>query len=81
MMKDKEEGDVVDSNNSHATEGNGCSKGVGGSLDESECSPSIPEENNVDKTCEELRPLKKAKCEIVENCCSGEVDNGWFFLS
>ncbi|KAJ4716658.1 tRNA-dihydrouridine(47) synthase [NAD(P)(+)] [Melia azedarach] len=80
MMKDKEEGDVVDSNNSHATEGNGCSKGVGGSLDESECSPSIPEENNVDKTCEELRPLKKAKCEIVENCCSGatvlEEDSG-----
>ncbi|KAL5788746.1 hypothetical protein ACOSP7_005695 [Xanthoceras sorbifolium] len=78
MTEDKEEGNGVESNHSHATDGNGCSKGAGDSVNQSECCPSVPEENNVDETCAsaELRPLKKAKSEIVENCCSGEVDNG-----
>ncbi|KAH9696650.1 tRNA-dihydrouridine(47) synthase (NAD(P)(+))-like [Citrus sinensis] len=72
VMEDKEQEGVVDSNNSHATNGNGCMKGTGDSVDESECSPCVPEENNIVND----RPLKKAKSENVENCCSVEGDNG-----
>ena len=82
ITEDKEEGNVIDSNKSHATDGNGCSKGAGDSVNQSECCPSVPEEDGVDETCAsvELPPLKKSKSEIGENCCSGETDNGWFHL-
>lgn len=76
VMVDKEQEGGVDSNNSHATNGNGCMKGTGDSVDESECSPCVPEENNILND----RPLKKAKSENVEICCSVEGDNGWFYL-
>ncbi|KAK1571657.1 hypothetical protein Q3G72_020819 [Acer saccharum] len=82
ITEDKEEGNAIDSNNSHATDGNGCSKGAGDSVNQSECCPSVPEEDGVDETCAsaELPPLKKSKSEIVENCCSGETDNGMTVL-
>ncbi|KAJ0076826.1 hypothetical protein Patl1_36576 [Pistacia atlantica] len=77
VVDDKEEGNGIDLKNSHATTENGCTKGGGDSGDESGC-PKMLGEDNVDETCEtaKLRPLKKAKSDSTENCCSGEADNG-----
>lgn len=47
IVEDKEEGHGIDLKNSNATSGNGCTRGVGDSVDESKC-PNLLEEDNVD---------------------------------
>ncbi|OMO74420.1 tRNA-dihydrouridine synthase [Corchorus capsularis] len=76
MLVDKEEGEVV-LNDSHAAAGETESKNAANdSVDCSEC-PLTAEDNLEEASAtEELRPLKKAKSVVDENCCSDEVENG-----
>uniref|UniRef100_A0A5B7BA75 tRNA-dihydrouridine(47) synthase [NAD(P)(+)] n=1 Tax=Davidia involucrata TaxID=16924 RepID=A0A5B7BA75_DAVIN len=86
MLADKEEGDQTASNGCSVTEENGCTEVSGDFVNEVECSLEVPEcspkaleeEDSVDGTfaTDELRPLKKAKSSIDENCCPSEVNNG-----
>ncbi|KAA8546049.1 hypothetical protein F0562_020500 [Nyssa sinensis] len=81
MLADKEEGDQSASNGCSVTEQNGCTETPGDLVKDVECSLEVPEclsktleEDSVDGN--ELRPLKKAKSSVDENCCPIEVNNG-----
>ncbi|KAJ4967465.1 hypothetical protein NE237_019314 [Protea cynaroides] len=41
-----------------------------------DCTPVALPERGVDVEIDDVRPQKKAKCPIDENCCFSEVDNG-----
>ncbi|XP_059647559.1 tRNA-dihydrouridine(47) synthase [NAD(P)(+)]-like [Cornus florida] len=86
MLVDKKEGDQAASNGSCATAENGCTEVAGDSVKKVECSPEVPEcsskapveDGSIDEAivADELRPLKKSKSSMDDNCCPSEVNNG-----
>ncbi|XP_043709603.1 tRNA-dihydrouridine(47) synthase [NAD(P)(+)]-like isoform X1 [Telopea speciosissima] len=51
-------------------------KEVGDSDKATDCTPEVPSEQDMDVQSDDLRPQKKAKIPVDENCCFSEVDNG-----
>ncbi|EEF49514.1 tRNA-dihydrouridine(47) synthase [NAD(P)(+)]-like [Ricinus communis] len=71
-----DEVDNASVNDSHAASENGCGKLATDAADKLECPSEVLTEDNADAVTDEIRPLKKAKSDVDEKCCSGEEANG-----
>lgn len=78
-MADDEEEDLIVSDSSHVTDGNGCAE-VDMTIRSGSCSEVVEKTFNIDDTSipDELRPLKKARASINESQLS-EANNGLYF--
>lgn len=68
---------VVDANDSHGTNENGCGDGGNESAGKLDCTAEELAGDDVDGALtDEVRPQKKAKAAVEGNGCSGEEVNG-----